>query len=171
MSQRAKYLRYRSCGSDFIVRTHGHAQRTGRSTGTTEVSGNHFNSTLLVHRARKYVSGIAWRQLFRPTPQTERRIEATKPHLSLCHCCHEQRVRANSVSRLFYSCRVFSPHVVVIILAFSALIWYCWLGGWKGIRPVKNRVVGYWHGFLPGARCRLAYGPADATATHCLLLQ
>jgi len=24
---------------------------------------------------------------------------------------------------------------------------------------------------LAGARCRLAYGPADATATHCLLLQ
>ena len=22
-----------------------------------------------------------------------------------------------------------------------------------------------------GARCRLAYGPADAAATHCLLLQ
>ena len=22
-----------------------------------------------------------------------------------------------------------------------------------------------------GARCRLAYGPADATAAHCLLLQ
>jgi len=22
-----------------------------------------------------------------------------------------------------------------------------------------------------GAQCRLAYGPADATATHCLLLQ
>jgi len=30
-------------------------------------------------------------------------------------------------------------------------------------------VVGYWHGCLSGARCRLAYGPADATATHCLL--
>ena len=41
----------------------------------------------------------------------------------------------------------------------------------KGIRPVKNRVVGYWRGYLSGARCRLAYGPADATATHCLLLQ
>ena len=26
-------------------------------------------------------------------------------------------------------------------------------------------------GVLTGARCRLAYGPADATATHCLLLQ
>ena len=35
----------------------------------------------------------------------------------------------------------------------------------------KNRVVGYWHGYLSGAKCRHAYGPADATATHCLLLQ
>ena len=26
-------------------------------------------------------------------------------------------------------------------------------------------------GYLSGARCILAYGPADATATHCLLLQ
>jgi len=40
-----------------------------------------------------------------------------------------------------------------------------WLGGRKGIRPVKNRVVGCWCGYLPGARCRLAYGLADATAT------
>jgi len=31
--------------------------------------------------------------------------------------------------------------------------------------------VGCWRGYLSGARCRLAYGPADATATHCLLLQ
>jgi len=45
------------------------------------------------------------------------------------------------------------------------------LGGRKGIRPVKNRVVGYWHGYLSGTRCRLAYGPADATATHFLLLE
>jgi len=45
------------------------------------------------------------------------------------------------------------------------------LGGRKGIRPVKNRVVGYWRGYLSGARCRLACGPADATATHYLLLQ
>ena len=31
--------------------------------------------------------------------------------------------------------------------------------------------VGCWRGHLSAARCRLAYGPADATATHCLLLQ
>ena len=35
----------------------------------------------------------------------------------------------------------------------------------------KTWVVGCWHGYLSGARCRLAYGPAGATATHCLLLQ
>jgi len=32
-------------------------------------------------------------------------------------------------------------------------------------------VVGCWHGYLSGVRCRFAYGPADATATHYLLLQ
>ena len=52
-----------------------------------------------------------------------------------------------------------------------SVLWRCWLGGRKGIRPVKNWVLGCWHGYLSGARCRLAYGPADATATHWLLLQ
>ena len=28
--------------------------------------------------------------------------------------------------------------------------------------------MGCWHGYLSGTRCRLAYGPADATATHCV---
>ena len=31
-------------------------------------------------------------------------------------------------------------------------------------------MVGCWRGYLSGARCRLAYGPADSTATHCLRL-
>ena len=52
------------------------------------------------------------------------------------------------------------------ILALSVL-WRCWLGGRKRIRLVENWVVGCWRGYLSGARCRLAYGPADATATHC----
>jgi len=26
-----------------------------------------------------------------------------------------------------------------------------------------------WHDYLSEARCRLAYGPADANATHCIL--
>jgi len=59
------------------------------------------------------------------------------------------------------------PRITIIIL--PSVLWRCWLGGRKGIRPVKNRVVGYWRGYLSGARCRLAYGPADATATHLSL--
>ena len=35
----------------------------------------------------------------------------------------------------------------------------------------KIGVVECWHCYLSGARCRLAYGPADNTATHCLLPQ
>jgi len=35
----------------------------------------------------------------------------------------------------------------------------------------KNWVVGCWCGYLSGARCRFAYGPADPIAAHCLLLQ
>jgi len=32
-------------------------------------------------------------------------------------------------------------------------------------------VVGCWHGYLSGVRCRFAYGAAYATATNYLLLQ
>ena len=46
--------------------------------------------------------------------------------------------------------------------AFSALTL---LVGRQVGRPACIR-----RGYLSGARCRLAYGPADATATHCLLL-
>ena len=55
------------------------------------------------------------------------------------------------------------------ICTFSALTL---LVGWQeGHLACKKRVVGCWHGYQSGARCRLAYGQADATATHCLLLQ
>jgi len=50
------------------------------------------------------------------------------------------------------------------------VLWRCWLGGRKGIRPVENWVVGCWCGYLSAERCRLAYGPADATATHCVCI-
>ena len=54
--------------------------------------------------------------------------------------------------------------------AFSALTLL--VGRQEGHPACKKLgVVGCWHGYLSGARCRLAYGPADATATHCLLLQ
>ena len=44
--------------------------------------------------------------------------------------------------------------------------------GWAAGRASGlKKLMGCWHGYLSGARCRLAYCPADATATHCLLLQ
>ena len=53
--------------------------------------------------------------------------------------------------------------------AFSALMLL--VGRQEGHPACKNWVVGCGHGYLSGARCRLAYGPADATANHCVLLQ
>ena len=38
---------------------------------------------------------------------------------------------------------------------FPSVLWCCWFGGRKVIRPVKNWVVGCWHGYLSWARCRL----------------
>jgi len=60
--------------------------------------------------------------------------------------------------------------VLYLVFAFSALTLL--VGRQKG-HPAcrKLGVVGCRRGYLPGARCRLAYGPVDATATHCLLLQ
>jgi len=51
-----------------------------------------------------------------------------------------------------------------------SVLWHCWLGGRKGTRPVKNWVVGCWRGCM-GWGADFEYSLADATATHCLLLQ
>jgi len=55
-------------------------------------------------------------------------------------------------------------------IAFSALML---LVGRQEGHPACKKLSGggCWHGNLSAAKCRLAYGPADATATHCLLLQ
>ena len=58
----------------------------------------------------------------------------------------------------------------IIFTVVPSVLWRRWLGGRKGIRPVKKLSCGVLHGYLSGARY-MAYGPADATATHCLLLQ
>ena len=70
------------------------------------------------------------------------------------------------------SCVVISASGILCTVgcrAFSALTL---LVGWQEGHPACKKLSGgCWHGYLSGARCRLAYGPADATATHCLLLQ
>jgi len=57
-------------------------------------------------------------------------------------------------------------------MAFSALTL---LFGQQEGHPACKKLEWWGAGMIiclfSGARCRLAYGPADATATHCLLLQ
>ena len=43
-----------------------------------------------------------------------------------------------------------------------------WQEGHPACKRLNLRVLAC---YLSAVRCRLAYGPADATATHCLLLQ
>jgi len=70
---------------------------------------------------------------------------------------------------VFFHTHVLGLFFTFYYIAFSALTLL--VGRQEGHPVCKNRVAGCWRGYLSGARCRLAYGPADATATHCLLLQ
>ena len=65
-----------------------------------------------------------------------------------------------------------SPLLFVIVMeaiAFSALTLS--VGQQEGHPACKKLSDGMLRGYLSRARCRLVYGPADATATHCLLLK
>ena len=66
----------------------------------------------------------------------------------------------------------YSYLVNMFIFTVPSVLWSCWLGGRKGIRPVKNWLVWCWRGYLVWlsvcSEVQIAYVPADATATHCL---
>ena len=74
-------------------------------------------------------------------------------------------------SRLKWCALLCSPVMCLQLTDGVLVFWRCWLGSRKGIWPVKKLSGHCWHSYLSGARCRLAYSPFDATATHCLLLQ
>jgi len=100
------------------------------------------------------------------------------PLLRICTSCTR-----HYAAKICCSCQVERRHKIAIMLSPTqpSILWTLYgstfsaltlLVGRQERHPAcKNRVVGCWCGCLPGARCRLAYGPADATATHCLLLQ
>jgi len=63
----------------------------------------------------------------------------------------------------FYLEVAFSDALLCVFSALTLLV------GWQEGHPAfKKLVVGCWCGYLSGARCRFAYGPADATATLSL---
>jgi len=66
-----------------------------------------------------------------------------------------------------YTCTVFEW-----VKAPSVFDAFGWKQEWHpAFKSLSGGVLGCWHGCLSGARCRFAYGPADATATHSLSLQ
>ena len=52
--------------------------------------------------------------------------------------------------------------LVTLYVRFNAMM--VLVGQQEGHSTCKKLGGGCWHGYLSGARCRLAYGPADATA-------
>ena len=83
-----------------------------------------------------------------------------------CHFTFHRNVTQKTASINVINCMTINQ-----VHKLPSVLWRYWLGGRKGIRPVKNWAVGCWCGCLSGVRCWVAYVPADATATHCLLLQ
>jgi len=105
-------------------------------------------------------------------------VKAVLANTQVIHCqlvwCHLTTNQAQVNTVIYNSVDSYKNSIyqkLYILMILPSVLWCCRLGSRKGIRPVKTWVVGYWHGYLSGARCRLAYGPADAIATHCLLLQ
>ena len=60
------------------------------------------------------------------------------------------------LTKILYGIRPNNYYVVYVSVDLPSVLRCCWLGGRKGFWPVKNWVVGCWHGYLSGARCRLA---------------
>ena len=69
----------------------------------------------------------------------------------------------------FHQCEGMRLCCSCLMFNVPSVLWRCWLGGRKGIRPVKNEWWGA--GVVICLEWGAVYGPADVTATHCLLLQ
>ena len=128
-----------------------------------------------------FIAGYISVEYHRSRPQSLALLNPIQSNNIMHHCecialCRDISLqRGRFCARSLTSCIRRSSKVLSSWMFFihvvPSVLWRCWLGGRNGIRPVKNWVVRCWRGYLSGARCRLAYGPADATATYCLLLQ
>ena len=57
--------------------------------------------------------------------------------------------------------------VAVAVNTVPSVLWRCWLGGRKSIRPLKNSIGGVLALLSVWSKVQTWHGPADATATHC----
>ena len=147
-----------------------HSTRMNRTTHVCLSHAHRRSKTFktLKRSAKPNVSAPGW------APSRLRLAE----YCSACCCKTTTQLNQGSFVLLYFRLSTFVLSLFICIFLYCfvcqyqpSVLWCCWLGGRKGTRPVKNWVVRCWCGCLSGARCRLAYGPADVTATHCLLLQ
>jgi len=76
---------------------------------------------------------------------------------------HSSVTTVNHLNRFIFVCVV--KKLFSYLQYLPTVLWHCWLGVRKSIRPVKIEYMRCWCGYLSVARCRLfANGPADATA-------
>ena len=72
----------------------------------------------------------------------------TKKSCSWCH--HWLDIYFNSLA-LFWNPVICHGGPCAFLLTLNSfnpsVLWHCWLGGRKGIRPIKNWAVGCWHGY------------------------
>ena len=175
------YLELFTCTYSFCrhhTQTHTHTHLTALFLGLPGWAGTRNVKPIWILLKQETVrgSGISW-AICKSAPRS-RQITTPAPHRSPLSTPYQRKI--SSVPACFYRLVILCQHVRFVLTIFGAIInfcvcmyvmlpsvlWHCWLGGRKGIRPVKNWVVGCWHGYLSGARCRLACGPAGATATH-----
>ena len=157
------------------------------ATSSTGERCDDVNACVVRPAIRPHPASVAWQRSRSSRPQQAQARSRSRPSVmsatAIAHPhTHAQYTtdtgsRKQCTHRVKRRHKVYSHDTIAILWVFCgktdlpSVLWRCWLGGRKGIRPVKNWAVGCWRGYLSGARCRLAYGPADATATHCLLLQ
>ena len=155
-----------------------HTQFNGPLSGTTQVSRYQKGKTNLDFIGARD-SEWQWQQLghMQICTSLETNNHASTPQLSFlqagCPSCRQTNsVKALKAHQRHWS---YAIHCQInfwkVLVAFSALTLL--VGRQEGhpaCKQLSDGLVGCWRGYLSGVRCRLAYGPADATATHCLLL-
>jgi len=150
-------------------------QKTGQQSKICIVINDKSQSSIAKHLScdgllhYKYITQFAGERIFKISEHLANLAEwliVSYTPFSLDVC--PQRCRTRKINCCYVN-RQINVSLLSTNNAFSALTL---LAGWQEGHPACKKLSGgvlAW--LLSAAMCRLAYGPADATATHCLLLQ
>ena len=127
---------------------------------------------LFVHRFSG--SGEHWGRSIRPTGQDSFSSWQAHPKCR-CRALHFLRAwtafRNSKSTEMIVQLTGYHRHTPGMFILCWRILFLTLLVGWQEGHPACKKLSGGVLACLSGASCRLAYGPADATAAHCLLLQ